>query len=68
MNSIGIVTALNPILGYEGASKVAKEAFETGGSVIDIVRKKGLIDEDMIDEIFSIENLRKPKYYRKEES
>jgi len=65
MNSIGIVTVLNPILGYETAASIAREAFETGGSVIDIVKKRGLVDEAMIDEIFSIDNLRRPRYFGK---
>lgn len=63
-NSVGIVTALNPILGYEATAAIAKEAFETGGNVIDIVRKSGLLDEKMIDEIFSIENLMRPKFIK----
>ncbi|MBU3678941.1 MAG: aspartate ammonia-lyase [Candidatus Kapabacteria bacterium] len=64
LNSVGIVTALNPILGYEASAQIAKEAFETGGSVIDIVRAKGLLSDEKIDEIFSIENLMHPKFIR----
>ena len=64
MNSIGIVTALNLILGYEATAAIAKEAFETGGSVIDIARATGLLDDDKINEIFSIENLMHPKFIR----
>jgi len=64
MNSIGIVTALNPILGYEATAAIAKEAFETGDSVIAIVKRKGLLDAAKIDEIFSLENLMHPKFIR----
>jgi aspartate ammonia-lyase len=64
LNSVGIVTALNPILGYEQSAAIAKEAFETGGSVIDIVRDKGLLSDEKLDEIFSIENLMHPKFIR----
>ena len=64
LNSVGIVTALNPILGYEASAAIAKEAFETGGSVIDIVRSKGLLSEEKIQEIFSLENLMHPKFIR----
>ena len=64
LNSIGIVTALSPILGYEKTSEIAKEAFDTGGSVVDIVREKGLLSEEKIEEIFSIENLMNPQYIR----
>lgn len=64
MNSVGIVTALNPILGYEQSAAIAKEAFETGGSVIDIVRSKGLLSEEKLAEIFSPENLMHPRFIR----
>lgn len=64
MNSVGIVTALNPILGYEQSAAIAKEAFETGGSVIDIVRSKGILSEEKLAEIFSLENLMHPRFIR----
>ncbi len=64
LNSVGIVTALNPILGYEASAEIAREAFETGGSVIDIVRAKGLLSEEKIQEIFSLENLMHPRFIR----
>jgi len=64
LNSIGIVTALSPMLGYELTSQIAKEAFETGGSVVDIVRQRGLLSEEKIEEVFSIENLMNPQYIR----
>ncbi len=64
LNSIGIVTALSPMLGYEVTSQIAKEAFETGGSVVDIVRQRGLLSEEKIEEVFSIENLMNPQYIR----
>lgn len=63
MNSIGIVTALNPILGYEMCSSIAKEALETGKSVHGIaVTERKLITQEKWDEIFSIENLIHPKF------
>ena len=49
-NSIGIVTALNPYIGYKTSSKVAKEAFETNRSVYEIVLEKGLMTQDKLDE------------------
>ena len=49
-NSIGIVTALNPYIGYKNCTKVAKEALETGGSVYDIVLEKGLMSKAKLDE------------------
>ena len=48
-NSIGIVTALNPIIGYKASTKVAKEANETGRSVYDIVLEKGLMTKEELD-------------------
>lgn len=48
-NSIGIVTALNPYIGYKNSTKVAKEALETGGSVYDIVLEKGLMSKEELD-------------------
>ena len=49
-NSIGIVTALNPYIGYKASSKVAKEALETGGSVYDLVLEHGLMTKEKLDE------------------
>ncbi len=63
MNSIGIITSLNPILGYEKCSAIAKEALKTGKSVHDIaVIEQKLISQEKWDEIFSIENLIHPKF------
>lgn len=64
LNSIGIVTALNPLLGYEVAASIAQEAFETGANVVDIVRQRRLVDDVLLEEIFSIENLMNPQYIR----
>ncbi|MBR5075895.1 MAG: aspartate ammonia-lyase [Bacteroidales bacterium] len=49
-NSIGIVTALNPYIGYKGSTKVAKRALETGRSVYDIVLEEGLMTKEKLDE------------------
>lgn len=66
MNSIGIITALNPILGYEACSSIAKEALETGKSVHDIaVLERKLISQEKWDEIFNLENLIHPKFINK---
>ncbi|MCK9159665.1 MAG: aspartate ammonia-lyase [Bacteroidaceae bacterium] len=48
-NSIGIVTALNPYIGYKNSTKVAKEALETNRSVYDIVIEKGLMTKEKLD-------------------
>ncbi|MCO4291243.1 aspartate ammonia-lyase [Solitalea sp. MAHUQ-68] len=65
MNSIGIVTSLNPILGYEESASIAKEALNTGKSVHDIVVKdRKLITQEKWDEIYSIENMIHPKFIK----
>ena len=63
MNSIGIITALNPILGYEESSSIAKEALATGKSIHQItVLERMRITQEKWDEVFSIENLIHPKF------
>ena len=49
-NSIGIVTALNPYIGYKASTKVAKEALQTGRSVYDLVLEHGLMSKEKLDE------------------
>ncbi|MBC7382315.1 MAG: aspartate ammonia-lyase [Bacteroidia bacterium] len=66
MNSIGIVTQLNPILGYEESASIAGEALKTGKSVHDIVVvERKLITQEKWDEVFSLENLINPKFINK---
>lgn len=50
-NSIGLVTALNPVLGYEQATQLAAEALRSGRGVIELVREKGLLSEAQIAEV-----------------
>jgi aspartate ammonia-lyase len=66
MNSIGIVTQLNPILGYEESASIAGEALTTGKSLhtIVVVERK-LISQEKWDEIFSFENLINPRFINK---
>ena len=49
-NSIGIVTALNPYIGYKNSTKVAKEALQTGRSVYELVLEHGLMTKEKLDE------------------
>ena len=56
-NSIGIVTALNPYIGYKNSTKVAKEALETNRSVYDIVLKKELMTKEKLDEALDPKNM-----------
>jgi aspartate ammonia-lyase len=55
--SVGLVTALNPILGYKAASRIAKKALETGMPVRDIVLEEGLMEEEQLDEVLSPEKM-----------
>jgi aspartate ammonia-lyase len=61
-NSIGIVTALNPFIGYERATAVAKEAHDTGQGVYDLVLSKGWLNKQQLDEILKPEILTQPRY------
>ncbi|MGB7540836.1 MAG: aspartate ammonia-lyase [Burkholderiales bacterium] len=61
-NSIGIVTALNPYIGYSNATEVAREALETGRSVYDLVLEKKLLSKERLDEILRPEALTRPRY------
>ncbi len=63
--SIGIVTALNPIIGYENSAAVAKEALESNRSVYDLVLEKGLLSRDALDEILAPENMMRPRFLQK---
>ncbi|AFL69458.1 aspartate ammonia-lyase [Sulfurospirillum barnesii] len=63
LNSIGLVTALNPFIGYENSTMVAKEALESGRSVYDIVLEKGLLDKAELDDIIQPENMIKPRNF-----
>ncbi len=56
-NSIGLVTALNPYIGYEASTKIAKEALESGKSVYELVLNNGLMTKDKLDEILNPENM-----------
>lgn len=60
-NSIGLVTALNPYIGYENSTAVAKEALETGKSVYSLVLEKGLLSQDELDNILKPENMIQPR-------
>lgn len=58
--SIGVVTALNPVIGYKNSTRIAKEALETGRSVYDLVLEHDIIDKADLDRILSPENMTHP--------
>lgn len=59
-NSLGIVTALNPYIGYKNSTKIAKEAVKTGRSIVDIVIEEGILTKEQMDQILAPENLIQP--------
>jgi aspartate ammonia-lyase len=60
-NSIGIVTALNPVIGYEKSAAIAKEALKSGGSVYELVLQKGWLTKEKLDDILSPANMTDPR-------
>ncbi len=64
-HSIGIVTALNPLIGYENATAVAKEAHATGKGVAEIALACGLLTREQLDEVLRPENLTQPGWFKK---
>jgi aspartate ammonia-lyase len=63
MNSIGIVTMLNPLIGYEASADIAREALKTGKSVYQLaVEERQLLNKEKWDEIFSVENMIHPHF------
>ncbi|WP_434357198.1 aspartate ammonia-lyase [Parasalinivibrio latis] len=60
--SIGIVTYLNPFIGHHEGDIVGKICAETGKSVREVVLERGLLTEEQLDDIFSVQNLMHPEY------
>lgn len=60
-NSIGLVTALNPVLGYETCTKLAKEALDTNRGVYELVLEKKLLSKTELDDLLKPENMIKPR-------
>lgn len=60
-NSIGLVTALNPVLGYEKSTLLAKEALESNRGVYELVLEKKLLSKEQLDDILKPENMIKPR-------
>jgi len=60
-NSIGIITALNPVLGYETCSALAREALEDNRSVYDLVLEQKLLSQERLDDLLKPENMIRPR-------
>lgn len=62
-HSIGIVTALNPYIGYKNSTEIAKEALASGNSVYNLVLEKGILSQEKLDEILDPKNMLKPHQF-----
>jgi aspartate ammonia-lyase len=58
--SVGIVTALNPVLGYEKTTELAKEALQTNKGILELIREKKLLTEQQIKELLDPTKLTSP--------
>ncbi|PXF32580.1 aspartate ammonia-lyase [Pokkaliibacter plantistimulans] len=59
--SIGLITALNPYIGYDNSTRIAKEALISGRGVLELVREEGLLDEALLADILRPENMVNPR-------
>jgi aspartate ammonia-lyase len=63
--TVGIVTALNPVLGYEKSTELALEAYKSGKGILEIIREKKVLTEPQIKDLLDpvkLTNLDKSKY------
>ena len=63
--TVGIVTALNPVLGYEKSTELAQEAYSSGKGILEIIREKHLLTEEQIKQLLDpakLTNLDPSKY------
>jgi len=59
-NSVGIITAICPFVGYEKAAIVAKEAIKTGASIRDLILRDGLLTKEQLDVILNPYSMTEP--------
>ena len=55
--TVGIVTALNPVIGYEAATELAKEAYKTDKGILQIIREKKILTDAQIEDLLDVEEL-----------
>jgi len=60
-NSIGIITAVNPYIGYEASSRIAKDALANNRSIIELIKEEGLLNENQLSEILDPEKMTQPR-------
>jgi aspartate ammonia-lyase len=61
--SIGIVTALNPVLGYEVCSALAKEAFSSNRGIYELILEQALLTQEQLDDVLKPENMIQPQIH-----
>jgi len=67
--TVGIVTALNPVLGYEKATELAGEAYKSGKGILEIIRQKKILTEEQIKQLLDpvkLSGLDKSKYEKRQ--
>lgn len=62
LNSVGLITFLNPYIGHQMGDAIGKEAVTTGKSVRELILEKKLLSEEELDKILSEDNLMHPVY------
>ncbi|MBI2646629.1 MAG: aspartate ammonia-lyase [Deltaproteobacteria bacterium] len=65
--TLGLATALNPIIGYAKAAEVVKESIKTGTSILKMIEQKGILTKDEIQKYLSPERLTNPGILKKSE-
>ena len=66
--TVGIVTALNPVLGYEKTTELAAEAYKSGKGILEIVREQKLLTDKQLADIMDpvkLTNLDRSQYHKK---
>lgn len=67
-HSIGLVTALNPYIGYENSSRIAQKALLTDCGVLELIREESLVDEELLTDILKPEHMIAPRQVEKKRS
>jgi fumarate hydratase class II len=58
--SLALCTSLSPIIGYDAASKIAKEAYESGKTVREVALQRGVLPEDRLNEVLDPGSMTEP--------
>ena len=59
--TVGIVTALNPVLGYEKATELANEAYKSGKGILEVIREKQILTEQQIADLLDPDQAHEPR-------